>query len=570
MPDGQAMAPGDWNQPSQLEGFLDHSGGVRSNVEPYYLEENQLAYLKNGDLDQFGVRRKRLGVDAYGGAGTVPAGIGSWYPFFSDPQKYLVGVWDGQVYRSVIDRQWNRISETSISLVGSTLYNIVEGQCTEYHPAPTDVTLTHNSLFLAAAYPWTGVTQPPLYVVQSDGDSTQLSLCPRAIAWWQGRLWMFNFTQADFGPSTLMWSSILDGWEIDTTNNIEINADDGDEGMAIVPARGSTPRLYLFKKHKIYALDVVWGSGVYIPSSENSLDTTNSRLLLISEDIGCVAPKTVVYTAGSEDSDVFFLAADGFRSLKRVEQDVAGGAGLPISEPIQDVFDRLNWAYAHVAVATVYDHKIFLSIPVDGSTTNNLTVVFDLINKRWVGEHNWGVQDSEAHVDANNEMQLWFQWGVTTGETLAALGYTAAAHVFQGLASGQYYDPSTASIEYEEQTRTYFFKDLGSKKRWNWVEYLFEPATTTATVSIYAKIDELDWALVARKTLTPNYEYPILPARLPWNFEQDARQVERIGLQDAPAGQRIQLKLECSTPAAFGIRNIRLAAWPYPEQWEEA
>jgi hypothetical protein len=566
-----APQPTDWNQIPSIDAYQDTSGGVYSGVEPYYLQPNQAAYLQNADLDQLGARRKRLGCAAYGAAGATCWGLGSYYPFFlAGGAKYLLGVWDSNVWRSAGDKQWARQNDTGISLVAHTLYSIAEGQSVEFHAAPTSTTNTHNSIFLCGVYPNTGLTNTNLYVVHNDMDATSLSLMPRALTWWQGRLWLFNLSNPDYSPSTLMWSKILDGWNIDTTNNIEINPSDGDEGVAIVPSRGSTPRLYLFKRNSIYALDVVWGSGAYIPSTENTLDTTNSRLVLVSENVGCVAPKTVVYTSGSENADIFFLAADGFRSLKRVEQDVAGGAGLAISEPIRDVIDRINWTHAKKAVAREFEQKIFLAVPVDGSETNNLVLVFDLVKKQWVGEYTWSPTDIYAYENPQTStQQMWLAWGVKTGETLTGLGYTEGAHIFQALATGEYYDPGHTDVTYEEQTRAFVYDNYGQKKRWNWVELLMEPAVTYATVSIYAKVDEFDWGLIGRVGLEPIYEYPILPAQLPWNFEQSARQVNRLNLMDVPPGQRIQFKVEATAPSTFGIRMLRVAGWPMAELWED-
>ncbi len=282
-----------------------------------------------------------------------------------------------------------------------------------------------------------------------------------------------------------------------------------------------------------------------------------------------MAPKTIVYTSGSGEADVFFLAADGYRSLRRVEQDVAGGAGEAISEPVKDVIDRINWASVERAVATIYDHKIFLSIPVDGSSVNNATLVFDLIKKVWVGEHTLGPRDSIAWDFSDQDQRLYLQWPYETTETLSGVGATSVHHVFHALASDQYYDPSLTSIEYEEHSKSFVFGDFGVLKRWDLVEFMLEPATTDATLSAYAKVDEQNWMLMDYLSIQPVFEYPVLPAALPWDFEQKGPQIVRLGsLIDFPPGRRLQFRLTTDSPTTFGVRLLRTKAWHYPEKWE--
>jgi len=565
--------PTDWNMPARQEAFGDAKGGFFSHAEPYYLTENQASLFQNVNLRTLGLRKKRLGCEAYGAAGATAYGMAHWIPFLDhDVEDHFVGVWDNQMWLSHGDKVWYTGMDTSVSLVANTLYDIIGGQATEYHGPPTSVTTVHSTLFAAGVYAHTGVTNTPLYVVQSDRNVTSMSIFPRALSWWQGRLWLFNHSDPTYSPNTLAWSTLLDGWDIDmSSNSLEIAAEDGDQGMAIMPSRGSAPRLYLFKKESIYALDVVWGSGAYIPQTADSLDTTNSRLVLLSENVGCIAPKTVVYTSGAEGADIFFLARDGVRSLKRVEQDVAGGAGEAVSEPVHDIIERINWTVVHKAVAAVHNHMFYLAIPVDGSTTNNLVLVFDLIDKVWASQHTWSPTDMIETGDiTSSESKLWMQNSASAGETLTALGYTVGAHWYECLAEDNYLDPGAAQYTFNEESRAFFFEQVGNMKRYDWLEYLLQPSTTDATLSVEVKIDELDWTQVGTIAAGPEYSYPILPARLPWNFSSSARINKRISLIDAPPGERIQVRIMSDSPSEIGVRMLRLSAWPYVEKWEDA
>lgn len=563
-------AKGDWDSPLLKETFEWPQGGVLSNLEPYYLQENQVPYLKNVDLSRPGLISTRYGSQSIGASGVdgTPAGLGVWYEEYLTRERRLIGAWGNELWSTLGDGTFSRIG-SGVSLAPDTLWHMTAGQSLVFHSDPTDETLANSSLFLVGTRPWTGVTNTQLYVLHGNGEATALSLCPRAIQWWQGRLWMFNLSNPAFSPNTLMWSTILDGWNISTTNNIEINPNDGDEGMAIVPARGIDPRIYLFKKHSIYALDVVWSGGVYLPATQNSLDTSNSRLVLVSENVGCIAPKTIVYASGSAESDIFFLASDGLRSLRRVEQDVAGGSSLPVSDPIKDVIDRVNWVAAHVAVAKVFESRLYLSLPVDGSTVNNITVVFDLEKKVWIGEYSWAPVDYATWTFADREPGFYYQYpSITTEAPYAGSTATSAHHVFQALVASSMYDPSLAAVDYRLDTRAMVFGSLENKKRWNYMHLFMQPATSSVTLSIFAAVDDYPFVEVAATAVEGAVEYPVLPVALPWSFEMTKLQQYQLGLMDLPPGRRLQLSVRTSSPAVFGLRRGVCTAWLYPENWE--
>jgi len=557
--------PQDWNQAPLEESQVDVTGGVYSSIEPFYIQPNQLYYLKNADLDTLGKRSKRRGVYSIGSpSATYPHGMGTWVT--DDKTRYLIGMWNNQPYKTTGDLSWASVGSGSYSLPGTGMYNAIQGRGFFYVGSAT---IAESALFIHGVEPYTDTTLPPLWIIPESGDETmQASYCPRAVTWWQGRLWMGNLSCPDFGPDTLVWSDILDGVTIDPTNNIEIDPDKGDEIMAIVPTRSSDPRLYIFKRNSIYALDVVWGSGAYVPTTENTLDTTNSRVVLLSAKIGCVAPKTITYGSGSGNSDIFFLARDGLRSLKRVEQDTAGGAGEAVSEPIKDVIDRINWAYAHKSVAAIWDHKLYLSIPVDGATSVNYTAVFDLIRKVWIGYYDITGVDLIDFDFNDSQRKLYTQWGVVTTENLAGTNATQAAHCFELFRADEFYNPSFATVEFEEQTRAFTFGNYGLKKKWNWLEMIFDPSESAVTVEITAKVDEYAWMTVSNDSIEADFEYPILPDPLPWTFQDQQPQTERYNLMDLPPGHKLQIKIVTTTPADFALRTTRVTAWPYSENWE--
>lgn len=546
----------DWDPVPQIETWVDAIGGVVSQIPPFYLRDNEAAYLLNADLDQQGCRKKRRGAQSIGCGGAAPRGGGFWTLGGWDVQTNNLAVWGTQLYRSVrpLNCAWTACyAPASSASFADCYWGFTPGRYL------AGGTTAHQALFCYGIDYYTCATYPKLLMVSDDGTATMCaSYAPCAATWFQGRLW--------FGSDndSLFWSNIGDGLTIGASNYIQVGWRDGDQISAIVPARGDTGRLYVFKRHRIFALDVVWSGGVYIPATENSLDTTNSKLTIVSERIGCVAPKSIVFVGGGIESDILFLAHDGFRSLLRVEGDKIGGAGLPVSEPIKDVMRRINWYCARKSHACIWDNKVFLSVPLDDATECNTVLVYDLINKVWFGQYNWSVKDIWVNTLSNQDERLFFQNQASTSDYLnrdTATPATSGYHVFQALhySDNSYKDPANADFNYEERSRAFPFDAYGHNKRWNWFEVLLPPESASCTMSVYCKVDSHDWALLENRFV----------ATAVTGASFLAETIERFGLMDQPVGRSIQFKIIQERNAAFQIRATRVSAWLYPDLWEE-
>ena len=117
---------------------------------------------------------------------------------------------------------------------------------------------------------------------------------------------------------------------------------------------------------------------------------TNSRI----SQIGSWALGSVAQVG----EDALFLSRDGVRSIAQSAQDKKRGVNLPISWPIQDWIDRINWAYAYKAQAAVWADKYLLAVPIDSATENSHVLcwsrrAFEANGKRggWTIWRNWHV-----------------------------------------------------------------------------------------------------------------------------------------------------------------------------------
>lgn len=114
----------------------------------------------------------------------------------------------------------------------------------------------------------------------------------------------------------------------------------------------------------------------------------------ITRETGLVARRTVT-TVGNQ---IFFLSDNGVYSAEFGDLYNLRGASIPLSESIQPTIDRINWAYAHNAVAVYFDNRYWISVPLDSSMVNNSLLVYNLLNGGWesvdiIENTGWNVQN---------------------------------------------------------------------------------------------------------------------------------------------------------------------------------
>jgi hypothetical protein len=96
------------------------------------------------------------------------------------------------------------------------------------------------------------------------------------------------------------------------------------------------------------------------------------------EEWGCIAvPSRCVCPAnpaGAGAAGSIGNTPEGMRLLTLAE---------PLSSPISDVIERINYNHVSGAVASYFENRYYLAVPLDSSTTNNAVLVYNFINKAW-------------------------------------------------------------------------------------------------------------------------------------------------------------------------------------------
>lgn len=338
-----------------FEGPLTPVAAVESNFDTY-----NATFYAGGTWISFGlpvVTWPAYGISAI-----------NQYVYFAGPSiincnpTFIKGAWQTQAYAGTTNTPFNYlpifVSQTPAS--GSTLTWIYCGSTSGLYNTTSASVLTSNigTFYQQNNYLPIGGT---FQVAQNDPTGTYIeydvtNYYPRYLEIFANRLFLAGFSLT---PS-LVWfsdSAEPEGYQPDW--NFEVRTNDGDYITCI---KSYLTRLYIFKKNSFHVLT---------GDNQNNFD-----LQEISDIYGCVNNRcAVVYR-----QTLLFLDRKGIIAFNGSSLDDL------FSTKIQSYFDRMNYTAALTTAVMTYDklrNQIMCAIPIDGSTTNNLTIVYDTISKSW-------------------------------------------------------------------------------------------------------------------------------------------------------------------------------------------
>jgi len=200
-----------------------------------------------------------------------------------------------------------------------------------------------------------------------------------------------------------------------------------------------------------------------INGTQGTLSDTTLREL--TREIGCLSRKSIA----SKGNAIFFLSDDGVYGLEFLDEYNLRGTEEPLSKPIQPIINRINKRLAANSVATYFDNRYFLAVPLDSvansddATGNNSVLIYNMKNKGWESIDTFGNNDFnvtnfiKAQADERNELYLVNEnGGLHLSDSKSQGSDTYSTNVVgNSLNSG---------IDYEMKTRGYAFGDYGRKK----------------------------------------------------------------------------------------------------------
>jgi hypothetical protein len=155
----------------------------------------------------------------------------------------------------------------------------------------------------------------------------------------------------------------------DPINTFDVNQGGNDRIIGFLPWIEN--QFLVFMQKSIYV--------AYIDPRHDPLAADQSQITVVTTEVGCLARHSIV-PAGQF---VFFFSGKGVHMLTPQLDLKLLGNTMPLSEPIDDYFDDVNFDYAKKVTAVYFDNRFFIAFPVNAGFKNNSILVYNTLNQAW-------------------------------------------------------------------------------------------------------------------------------------------------------------------------------------------
>lgn len=487
------------------------TGGQNSRMRSNLLGEFEFAAAENMDVGAFGSLRTRRGTERVGDM--LPAEVVGLIYHETTSSDSLVAVAGGKLYQSsgstwteVLGYQSVQNVPVNAAELGGKLY-LTDGT--------SNMQMLENSIVTDLGV---GGNLPPH--------------CHYLVAH-TSRLFAAG---DDSNPDTLYVSDILDGTYWDKGSwSLQVGIAEGGRITGLSPWYNSN--LVVFRENSIHVINAD-------PTAKSAADWTISQ---VDSRIGCVADRSAVQVG----ADVFFLARDGVRSLKRIFEGNNHATSQPLSTKVEDLIERINWGYAHESCATFWNNRYLLAVPVDGATYPNMVIVFNTLTQSWSGFWTgWAPRIFAVSRFGGVARLCMGQHGGAVSHWLDSIPDTSEdASAF--LDDGESY-PSSVEL------RSFVFNERLSPKQASHLEVEFY--RSRAQVDVWASPDLQGWQKLNEdsiETLVTGFQ---LPLTLPVSFPSQAPVRYRKNLLSHGSFHELSLKVSADE-GKVGLRSVKATAY---------
>lgn len=199
----------------------------------------------------------------------------------------------------------------------------------------------------------------------------------------------------------------------DAWSNLDMfSINDGSSDRLIALAPWTLNEFVIFMRNSIFYASV----GVGANAGNDAATEDNSYIKSLATDVGCIARGSIVQAGGG----IIFLSDNGVYMLNPAGAG-NGGANTPegmrlltlsepMSAPISDIIERINYNYVDKAVGVYFENRYYLAVPLDSSTVNNAVLVYNFINKSWesVDKYPTNFDIKNFHVAKNGNRRRLF------------------------------------------------------------------------------------------------------------------------------------------------------------------
>ena len=488
----------------------DYSGGQASFLKPDVLAPNQAAYIQNCYIHYSGQLKKRKGTrnleDGYVDSEGKRIQGGLYYK--TNTIDKLLSVANGTIYEYIESTNtWNLYIDASINDVNEQV-DLVQ--------------LTDNLFWTDSAEAgirmWDGATMSTIPL--SPAAEILVSFTNRLIA-----------SGVDAVPDGIYFSDFLDGDTWGPTNILRVGAD-GDPIVALKPWQDHF--LLVFKEKSTWVIDI-----------NPVLSVAQFSVLLIHSSIGCAAKRSVCQVA----QDVFFLSRAGVMSVQKQIATSNNVIPVPVSYPISDIIDRINWEFAYKAAGIFYKNHYMLMLPVTTDEPDT-PIVYSHLQQAWAGV--WTGPKStflmeQPYIGSTRLVIGTYDGQIkTVRDTIYDLDDLPDSYVdgFGAIPLPATLDatfPSGDQVEAEVITRAMFFGEAFNPKAGWYLEAEFQ--SKESSLEIYVILDGAD------QVLLDTWEFETLDMILPFDLPavlQPARWVrKKYPIWQLGRFRSIQVRVRC-------------------------
>jgi hypothetical protein len=300
---------------------------------------------------------------------------GFWFPF-----DFVSSPWTGAIQGAEQIRLSIHDENKVIFAVGGSVYIYERGYLTIVPTTPS-IGSTETLVFEQATdevYMFRSGGAAPL--VWDGGDAGFVLVADAAVGddiphadngvYHQGRMWVTveDEAQASASLDFTEWDIVKRLWSVEKGG--------AKAGVILFPFNEDI--MLAFKKDRVQALRRI--NSVIAAGTDLSDYVTQQTVVPKG---GCEARNAIVRLG----ENVWYLdrIQRGIFSLQRNAESKMERDPVAVSAPMQPEIDRINWPAATGACAGVHDNYVIFAVPVDGSTTNNMLLVWDQLLNQWIG-----------------------------------------------------------------------------------------------------------------------------------------------------------------------------------------
>lgn len=334
--------------------------GLNSRLRSALIQDTELSKADDNIIGETGMAQTRFPVKAIDNTDITQASAQGLFFYNTRTKERIIASINNNLYSASqrVKPTWTDLSHTTS---GDTVF----------------AQLDNNLYFVDGAQYWKWDGSNFTNISSFDGTTTGLPKFKDIISH-GNRIFLSRIDDVNYNDDEIHVSDILDGDTIDVTFNIRVGGGDGDAIKKIVSWHGSY--VAVLKEKSVWVVNT---STVIGTAGQGAADPTNWITEVVSDTLGCVAPKTAVVVG----NDVWFLSREGLTSLQRARESLQRQlSAIVINTPVNDVFEDINWDYADTACAGYFNNRYYLSLPLETSQTPNVTLVFNMLTQQWEGK----------------------------------------------------------------------------------------------------------------------------------------------------------------------------------------